>query len=383
MTNKLNNSLNTEFNKSENVESFKRNKKWQLITLVVIILTIIGTCLLLLSIFSKEETANTEAYRFVNNNSTLCTHNTEQNQVECKNLQDNKSQTVTIPKEFKDLISIQPSHDGTKLLISLSTEPESTKFIVTDTNFTNRQDITLPYSLENGTEQYPQIIWGSSSDKLLISWQVREENDADFLPAPFVVWRYNITTKENKRIYKNGDNEVLTIKLVGASEEYLFITQPIYKNWVAKDTDPPADALLAVSLDDGFVRVVNIEQIVKYNNRNNYASGISIKYDPSISTFYINGQNQTSETDYDNFYAAANIIENNGLTLHEISRLTNQAQYYGITSTKGTLLADWSDELAGLNYSFIASPEEIHEIQDANPVKDNTKFTIFSLPNTN
>ncbi len=378
MTEYSKNSLNTETINEENVEASRSNRIWLFLTFAVVILAI-GAGLLAMDVFGKDEKISIEAYRFVNNNSAVCTRNQEQ--IDCVNVETNQKQTITIPVEYKELTVIEPSHDGTKLLLSLNYYPDNSKYVVTNTDFTNPQEVVIPYNEQTDPNIVPEVIWGSNSNKLLISKQVREENDADFLPGPLVVWEYVISTKETKRIFKNGSYEETPIKVIGASDEYLFITQPIFKNWVAKDTDPPADTLLAVRLDDGFVRVVTIESIVKLLDRNKYAAGISITYDPTVSTFYIGGQNQASGTDLQNFYAAAKLDDSNGLVINEISRLTSQAQYYGITTSKGTLVIDWLNELEGFKNSFVASSEETHEIENISSDKDDSKFVIASLPN--
>ncbi len=382
MENNLNNPSNTELKKIDNVETFK-SKKWFVITLVIAALFAIGVGLFMSGTSSKDEVTKTEAYRFVNNNSVVCTHNFQEDQIDCIDVDNDQKQTIDIPDEYKVLTSIQPSHDGTRLLLSLISDSDNTRYVVTDTSFKNPKDVVIPYD-EVG-EPYEGIIWGSDSSMLLITKQVREENDADFLPAPLIVWNYDIATKEAKRIFKNGDFDEVSLQLiqvVGANDEYLFITQPVSKNWVATDTDPPAHALLAVRLDDGFVRIINIEDVVKIDNRNKYASGIDIKYDPVVSIFYFSGQNQVSDTDYQNFYTAAKLVDNNALEVEEISTLTSEAQYNGITTAKGTLVGDWSNESEGFNYSLVASPEENHELQSLNPDKDNTKFVIATLPTT-
>jgi hypothetical protein len=384
MEDENNNSQNTELSNSEVKNTSKSSTKWKpylSVFLVLVVLT--GGFLLLNSNKSENETTENETYRFVNNSSALCSHDFQQNQLECVDVNTNQAQTVEIPSEYKGVQSIQPSHDGTRLLLSLTSDSDNTRYVVTDTNFKNPKDVVIPYD-EVG-EPYERIIWGNNSSMLLITKQVREENDADFLPAPLIVWNYDIATKEAKRIFKNGDFDEVSLQLiqvVGANDEYLFITQPTSKNWVATDTDPPAYALLAVRLDDGFVRMVNIEQSVKIDNSNKYASGLFMKYDPTISTFYINGQNQISDSDYQNYFAAARLVDSSGLALTELSRFNSQSSFYGATTTKGTLVADWSDESEGFNYSLVASPEETHELQSVSPDKDNTKFVIASLPTT-
>lgn len=383
--NNFNNDPSMENKNPNNLEANSNKNKKPLLIILVIALLIIGSLiagLLILGNKKNDLSVSDESYKFVNNNSAICSPNSAEMKLECVDVNTNKVSTSKIPSEYENLTYVLPSDDGTKLLLGLNHEMENAKYVVTDINFNNPQEITLPFAKSSDLVSASSIIWGGNSNKLIISKQMREENDADFLPAPLVVWEYDMTTKQSRRIYKNGDNEDISTKIIGASDEFLFISQPIHKNWVALNTDPPADALLAVRLDDGFVRLVSIEQVVRSGDLNRYASVLSMKYNSSNSTFYIIGQNQTTEGESTNFLAAAKLIESDNLELQELSRLTSNSEYAGLLSTKGTLVTNWSEEQTKFKFILVSSENESHDLENFEPNESESLFSVVSLPDT-
>src|SRR5690606_21189895 len=121
----------------------------------------------------------------------------------------------------------------------------------------NFVEIRRVFRADELTDRYPSFVWGKSSSQLLIREVRREDNDMPELPAPVVIRMLDLETGENRRVFKTGETvDAESVKVLGADDDFVFVSVTTAKNWVARETTLPPDHILAVRLSDGLVRQV-------------------------------------------------------------------------------------------------------------------------------
>ncbi len=257
-----------------------------------------------------------------NGNNVVCI--VEANNLKCEHILTGELKNYAIPSKYNETSVISSSPSEAKLLVEMNDKD----VVVTDTNF---EEIRKVFDGTNAVEQNSSFSWADDSS-ILISETRREENDADFLPAPLVIHMFNVETGEKRRIYKTGENvDTKSIKVIGSNNTYLFISHQLPKNWVAIDTDPPSPAINAIRLADGFVLPVNSHQVSTDN----------IYYDADkdvfLSTRYRDGGSE-------NGYITASQLEESefGLLLRsklEINATSIDTMDKPIITSRGVLLS--------------------------------------------
>lgn len=270
---------------------------------------------------------------------------TESGDLTCANIQTGEVKTVVVPESLRSS-SIVPSPNGERLLI----QTRAGEFVVTGLDF-NEQAVLFRTGEFAGS--ITDFTW-AGNDKLLIRELKREDNDSLDLPEPVVVTLLNIDIGESRRVYKTGEYiDAESVRVIGASDEYVFVTLRAAKNWVAKETDQPLDIMNAIRLSDGFVQQVNTYQVDVTGESRRPVKFREIQYDYGLDKFLV----RASETGHpeDSVYMVAQ-LENNefGLSLWKLKELpTGHPTIDGIVlSTKGVLEMSFGETSEDANYWF-------------------------------
>lgn len=214
-------------------------------------------------------------------NDIICSNINNGLNLQCQDVQTGELKVMSLPAAYESA-SITPHPDGTRLLVE-----SQDGVVVTDTNFV---EIRRVFRADELTDRYPSFVWGKSSSQLLIREVRREDNDMPELPAPVVIRMLDLETGENRRVFKTGETvDAESVKVLGADDDFVFVSVTTAKNWVARETTLPPDHILAVRLSDGLVRQVGSHQLDMTKDNQQLSNFRNIRYDGYKDLFVMIG----------------------------------------------------------------------------------------------
>ncbi len=297
------------------------SKKKLLLGLLLVIILAAVAVWVAREVYKSDDNTETPATAYLSNSNDVVCADIYDGRLRCENIQTNELREFTLPENLNASQLITQSPDGTKFLIGLN----DGSTVVTDKDFKIIREIIAPVRQE---VSYPKFAWGSGN-KLFISEIKREETDDELLPAPLVVRMLDIGTGEEKRVYKTGekyDMEVGDMYVLGGNDEYVFISLPAAKNWVADSTDQPPATINAIRLSDGEVRQVGMHQIDEAGDGQMHMRMYSGYYDAARGLFV--------------FVATKSGSSDQSLV---ISKLVDDT--YGLQLQKVNVAAEWTSPL--------------------------------------
>lgn len=214
-------------------------------------------------------------------NDIICSNIDNGLNIQCQDVQTGEFKLLSLPAVFESA-SITPHPDGTRLLVE-----SQDGVVVTDTSF---KEIRRVFRSDELTDRYPSFVWGKTSRQLLIREVIREDNDMPELPAPVVIRLLDLETGESRRVFKTGETvDTESVEVLGADDEFVFVSIATAKNWVAKETTLPPDHILAVRLSDGLVRQVGSHQLDMTKDNQQLSNFRNIRYDGYKDLFIMIG----------------------------------------------------------------------------------------------